>query len=301
MHSDQLDNIVEEEGHEMLEVHQLVSEAIDSRQQEHADLRTTLDSAGERLAFYRELDAKFQAALADATSRAADIHSKAEVQATALLKHVHDERAQLEATVESLQKYNNVLLSLGQVLQAAASALRQAEEQLEQRMQVFRQTATQMESPRPVVAERYPKLEEDAIEEPGVTGAHQSISSILEDLRETVIEEHPKLEEESIEEHVASEAQQSVSRTWVRIIGLRQIARLHHIEKTLKARSAIEDVRVVQYAKGVLVLHIGHRSALLPDVFKELPGVKVQEVLETEDGWIEVRLNGTNANSRVVA
>ncbi len=283
-------------GEEMQEIHELISEAIDSQQQENVDPKAALDSASERLTFYRELDTKFQAALADATSRAAEIHAKAEAQAAALLKHVHDERAQLEATVDSLQQYNQVLLSLELVLQEAASALRQAEEQLEQQMQIFRQTATPMKSPRPVVAEGHPKPEGKVVEEHGVPEAQPSVSRTPEALNETVIEEHPRLEEEAIEEHVP-EAQQSVSRTWVRIIGLRQIARLHLIEKTLKARPTIEDVRVVQYTQGVLVLYIGHRSAPLSDIFKELPGIRVREVRETEAGWIEVHLDGTDTDS----
>jgi hypothetical protein len=368
MRHDQLGNIAEgEEGHEVPEVHRLVSDAIDSHHQEEADLRTALDSANERLVFYRGLDATFQAALVDATSRAAEIKSKAETQAVTLLKYVHDERTQLEAAVRSLRQYNRALSGLEQVLQAMASVLKQAEEQLEQRMQTFNEAATQIESLRPIVAEGHPKPAGKAIEERVVSEAQQPVSRTPEDLKEIVIEEHPKpaggaieervvseaqrpvsrtledlketvieehlkpeaeaieervvleaqqpvsktledlkevfveehsrLEEEAIKEHLVPEVQQSVSRTWVRIIGLRQIARLHNIESALKARAGIEDVRVVQYTKGVLVLYIGHRSAPLPDIFRKLPGIKVQEVYEMDDGWIEVHLDGANANS----
>jgi len=282
MRYDQPSNTVEKKGegsavviekHEAQEVQQFVSEATDSWQQEDAELRAASDSVNDWLAFYRGFDTTFQATLADATSGAAEITSKAQAQAKALLRHTRDERAQLEAAIESLQQHsrlaqelNHTLSGLEQWLQAMAKVLRQTEEQIEQRMQIFHETATQ-----------------------------------LEDLRETVAEGHPKPEEEAIEERAAPEASQSVSKTQVRIIGLRQIARLHNIERTLKAYSAIEAVEVMQYTEGVLVLCVGHRSAPLSHIFKELPGFQVQEVHETEDGWIEVHLDGADADSRTEA
>ena|GEM_PF-851388 len=89
---------------------------------------------------------------------------------------------------------------------------------------------------------------------------------------------------------------QSASETQVRIVGLRQIAWLHHIEKVLMAFPSIENVKLIMYDKGILVLEVRHRSAPLPSILTELPGLSVQGVLQM-DGWIEVHLNNTNKSS----
>jgi GGDEF domain-containing protein len=89
---------------------------------------------------------------------------------------------------------------------------------------------------------------------------------------------------------------QSVFETQVRIVGLRQIAWLHHIEKVLKAFPSVENVKLIMYDKGILVLGVRHRSAPLPSILMALPGLSVQGVHEM-NGWIEVHLNNTNKNS----
>lgn len=86
---------------------------------------------------------------------------------------------------------------------------------------------------------------------------------------------------------------QPASETQVRIVGLRQIAWLHHIEKVLMAVPSVENVKLIMYDKGILVLDVRHRAAPLPNILTDLPGLSVQGVREMDE-WIEVHLNNTN-------
>jgi flagellar biosynthesis chaperone FliJ len=265
------------------------------QQQEYADTstglstgpRAVLDPANEGLtldqefntviqAFHQEFDTVIRMAFADAMSRAAKIKSKAEAEAEILLQQAHNEKAQLEAEVASLRQkrdrlartLSQTLLSLEQGLQAMAPALRQAEEQVKQQMQILQEAGLQLEGLRPAVAEELVKPEKKAVEEYGVS------------------------EEEAVEEHRMLEASQPVSETQVQIIGLRQISLLHRIEGALAAHPSIEDVRLMKYSEGVLIMAVAHRPTSLVEILKAIPGLSVQDVREVGE-WIEVYLGDT--------
>ncbi len=293
------------------------------QQQEYAKPRAVLDpaSAGQTLdlefntviqAFHQEFDTVIRTAFADAMSRAAKIKSKAEAEAEILLRQAHNEKAQLEAEVASLRQerdrlartLSQTLLSLEQGLQAMTSALGQVEEQVKQQMQVLQAAGIQLGSLEPTIAEEPVGPEEEAIGEyraPEKEAAEKyeiPVEGASEEYRMPVEEataEYRMPEEEkakAIEEYGVTKAYQPVSETRVRIIGLRQIAWLHRIEKALAADPAVEDVRTIKYSEGVLIMAVRHQPISLVGILKGVQGLSVQDVREVGE-WIEVYLGDT--------
>jgi hypothetical protein len=292
------------------------------QQQETAGPRTVLDPTSVGLpldqefntviqAFHHEFDTVIRTAFADAMSRATKIKSKAEADAKILLQQAHNEKAQLEAEVVSLRQerdrlartLNQTLLSLEQGLQAMTSAFWQVEEQVKQQMQVLQAAGIQLGSLEPTIAEEPVGPAEEAIEEYEAPEEREiPVEGTIEEYRmpvEETIAEYRMPEEEIakvIEEYDVTKAYRPISETRVRIIGLRQIAWLHRIEKALAANPAVEDVRTIKYSEGVLIMAVRHQPISLVGILKGVQGLSVQDVREVGE-WIEVYLGDTDMSS----
>jgi biotin operon repressor len=151
--------------------------------------------------FHQEFDSMIRTAFTDAMSRVAQIQSKAEAEAEALLGQAHDEKAQLEVEVANLRRerdqlaqiLSQTLLSLDHGLQVLTSTLGQANAQMKQHIEILKEAGVQLESLKPTAAEVSPGPEEEVV---------------VEERRvpeEVVVEERRVPEEEAITEYRAPE------------------------------------------------------------------------------------------------
>jgi biotin operon repressor len=151
--------------------------------------------------FHQEFDSMIRTAFADAMNRVAQIESKAEAEAEALLGQAHDEKAQLEVEVANLRQerdqlaqiLSQTLLSLDRGLQALTSTLGQANAQMKQHIEILKEAGVQLESLKPTAAEVSPGPEEEAVVE-----EHRVVEG-------EVIEAHRIPEQEAVTEHRVTE------------------------------------------------------------------------------------------------